>query len=307
MAKPSFTFYNMENDEDMKKGLAAIEAESENAHRRYQQLLGFKKPLLKLVSSIGETEMDSQQKDSVQQMMVSLPGSPSLKINRKIALLGVLYGEKCKEVFDSVSRSVQTLQGLRRVLMNYLEKKHSDNAVVSSRFVAVRSPNHCYGCATTFVTVTAVAEVNNLIKKKVMYCLEHHRSMDIAASIREEMQLLSETCSIADEFWEARLRIAFQLLFSSIKVGARHPAIAEHIILPCLRIISQACTPPKSELANKEAGNGKGGLNSETKSDESAKNSFSPSNNNVNGGIFGLCEEEIQSLTIYQSFSSKIS
>lgn len=339
MAKPSFTFDNMENDEDMKKGLAAIEAESENAHRRYQQLLGFKKPLLKLVSSIGETEMDSQQKDSVQQMMVSLPGSPSLKINRKIALLGVLYGEKCKAAFDSVSRSVQTLQGLRRVLMNYLEKKHSDNSVVSSRFVAVRSPNHCYGCATTFVTqclellqvlskhpnckqqlvaagilselfennihqgpksarlqarsvlcafsegnATAVAEINNLIKKKVMYCLEHHRSMDIAASIREEMQLLSETCSVADEFWEARLRIAFQLLFSSIKVGARHPAIAEHIILPCLRIISQACTPPKSEVTNKEAGNGKSGLNSETKSDESAKNAFSPSNNSsVNG------------------------
>ncbi|KAJ6416173.1 hypothetical protein OIU84_004883 [Salix udensis] len=72
MAKPSFTFDSMENDEDMKRGWAAIELESENAHRRYQQLLGFKKPLLKIVSSIGENEMDSQQKDSVQQMMVSL-------------------------------------------------------------------------------------------------------------------------------------------------------------------------------------------------------------------------------------------
>ena len=67
------------------------------------------------------------------------------------------------------------------------------------------------------------------------------------------MKLLSETCSIVDEFWEARLVIAFQLLFSSIKVGARHPAIAENIILPCLRIMSQACTPPKSEITNKEA------------------------------------------------------
>ena len=101
--------------------LAAIKAESENAHRQYQQLLGFKKPILKIVSSIGETEMNSQQKDFVQQMMVSLPGSPSLKINRKITLLG---GEKCKVAFDYVSRSVQTLQGLRRVLRNYLEKKH---------------------------------------------------------------------------------------------------------------------------------------------------------------------------------------
>ncbi|QCE12751.1 E3 ubiquitin-protein ligase UBR4 [Vigna unguiculata] len=305
MAKPSFTFDNMENDEDMKKGLAAIESESENAHRRYQQLLGFKKPLLKIVSSIGDSEIDSQQKDSVQQMMVSLPG-PSCKINRKIALLGVLYGEKCKAAFDSVSKSVQTLQGLRKVLMNYLHQKHSD-ASVASRFVVSRSPNNCYGCATTFVTqclellqvlarhpnskkqlvssgilselfennihqgakaarvqarivlcslsegdVNAVTELNSLIQKKVLYCLEHHRSMDIAVTTREELLLLSEVCSLADEFWESRLRVVFQLLFSSIKLGAKHPAISEHVILPCLRIISQACTPPKPETPDKE-------------------------------------------------------
>jgi E3 ubiquitin-protein ligase UBR4 len=300
-AKPSFTFDNMENDEDMKRGLVAIESESENAHRRYQQLLGFKKPLLKIVSSIGENDMDSQQKDSVQQMMVSLPG-PSCKINRKIALLGVLYGEKCKAAFDSVSKSVQTLQGLRRVLMYYLHQKQSGNTAGSNRFVVSRSPNSCYGCATVFVTqclemlqvlskhpvakkqliaagilselfennihqgpktarvqarsalcafsegdVNAVAELNSLIQKKVMYCLEHHRSMDIALATREELLLLSEVCSVSDEFWESRLRVVFQLLFSSIKLGAKHPAISEHVILPCLRIVSQACTPPKPD------------------------------------------------------------
>ncbi|XP_022727915.1 auxin transport protein BIG-like isoform X2 [Durio zibethinus] len=311
MAKPSFTFDYMENDEDMKRGLAAIEAESENAHRRYQQLLGFKKPLLKIVSSIGENDMDSLQKDSVQQMMVSLPG-PSCKINRKIALLGVLYGEKCKAAFDSVSKSVQTLQGLRWVLMNYLHQKHSDNSGAGLRFVISRSPNNCYGCATTFVTqcleilqvlskhlnskkqlvaagilpelfennihqgpktarvqaraalcafsegdINAVAELNSLIQKKVMYCLEHHRSMDIAVASREELLLLSDVCSLADEFWESRLRVVFHLLFSSIKLGAKHPAISEHIILPCLRIISLACTPPKPDNAGKDQGFGK--------------------------------------------------
>ncbi|XP_057522070.1 auxin transport protein BIG [Amaranthus tricolor] len=306
MAKPSFTFDNMENDEDMKRGLAAIESESEIAHRRYQQLLGFKKPLLKIVSSIGENEIDSQQKDSVQQMMVSLPG-PSCKINRKIALLGVLYGEKCKAAFDSVSKSVQTLQGLRRVLMNYLHQKHCDNTTEPSRFVVSRSPSSCYGCATTFVVqcleilqvlskhsnskkqlvasgiltelfennihqgprtarsqaravlcafsegdMDAVGQLNSLIQKKVMYCLEHHRSMDIAVATREEMLLLSEVCSSTDEFWESRLRVVFQLLFTSIKVGSNHPVISEHVILPCLRIISQACTPPKSDILEKE-------------------------------------------------------
>ncbi|KAI9082875.1 hypothetical protein K1719_035205 [Acacia pycnantha] len=332
MAKPSFTFDNMENDEDMKRGLAAIESESENAHRRYQQLLGFKKPLLKIVSSIGENDMDSQQKDSVQQMMVSIPG-PSCKINRKIALLGVLYGEKCKAAFDSVSKSVQTLQGLRKVLMNYLHQKHSDNGA-ASRFVVSRSPNNCYGCATTFVTqclevlqvlarhpnskkqlvssgilselfennihqgpkaarvqaravlcslsdgdVNAITELNSLIQKKVMYCLEHHRSMDIAVTTREEMLLLSEVCSLADEFWESRLRIVFQLLFSSIKLGAKHPAISEHVILPCLRIISQACTPPKPDTPEKDQGLGKSQVQTKDESNTNASGFLS----NVSG------------------------
>lgn len=306
MAKPSFLFDDMENDDDMKKGLAAIESESENAHRRYQQLLGFKKPLLKLVSSIGENEIDSRQKDTVQQMMATISG-PSCKINRKIALLGVLYGEKCKGAFDSVSKSVQTLQGLRRVLMNYLHQRQSKSGLSSSAFVLARSPNNCYGCATVFINQclelllvlskysnckkqlvsagiltelfennthqgpksarihtravlcafsdgdpTAVTELNSLIHKKVMYYLEHHRSTDIANATSEELLLLSEICSVPDEFWEARLRIVFQLLFSSIKLGSKHPAISEHVILPCLRIITQACTLPKSDSVSKE-------------------------------------------------------
>jgi E3 ubiquitin-protein ligase UBR4 len=113
--------------------------------------MGFKKPLIKLVSSIGEQEIDSQQKDTVQQMMVSLPG-PTCKVNRKIALLGVLYGEKCKAAFDSVSKSVQTLQGLRRVLMTYLQQKNTIDTNALPAFSIPRSPSSCYGCSTTFVT-----------------------------------------------------------------------------------------------------------------------------------------------------------
>ncbi|KAK3129243.1 hypothetical protein QOZ80_6BG0474630 [Eleusine coracana subsp. coracana] len=322
MAKPTFSFDNMETDDDMRKGLAAIESESENAHRRYQQLMGFKKPLIKLVSSIGEQDIDSQQKDAIQQMMVSLPG-PTCKVNRKIALLGVLYSEKCKAAFDSVSKSVQTLQGLRRVLMTYLHQKNSTDGNALPVFSISRSPSSCYGCSTTFVTqclellqvlskhancrkqlvkagilsevfennihqgprtartlaravlssfseadADAVQELNSLIQKKVMYCLEHHRSMDIAQSTREELLLLSETCALVDEFWEARLRVAFQLLFTSIKVGAKHPAISEHIILPCLKIISQACTPPKSDGGDREAGLGRSSSMLQSKNDD---------------------------------------
>lgn len=345
MAKPSFTFDPMENDEDMKKGLAAIESESENAHRKYQQLLGFKKPLLKLVSSIGETETDSQQKDSVQQMIVSLPGSSSIKINRKIAILGVLYADKCKVAFDSVSKSVQTLQGLRRVLMAYLERKRSSGS--SGVLMAPRPVNRCFGCANTFVgqclewlqvlskqasireqlvgagilrelfennihqgpkaariqaravlcaftegDSAAVSELNHLIKEKTFYCLDHHRSMDISSCVRDELQLLSETTSLSDEFWEARLRVVFQILFRSIQVGARHPMIAEHIILPCLRIVVQACTPPKPESSS---GNDTGAAVpsiSKTRSDEFLKFGYSGANGTRKSSQSGFPEKE---------------
>ena len=55
----------MENDDDMKRRLAAMESESESVCMRYQQLLGFKKSLLGIVANIGENEIDSQQKDSI--------------------------------------------------------------------------------------------------------------------------------------------------------------------------------------------------------------------------------------------------
>lgn len=50
-------------------------------------------------------------------------------------------------------------------------------------------------CAFSEGDINAVTELNSLIQKKVMYCLEHHRSMDIALATREELLLLSEACT----------------------------------------------------------------------------------------------------------------
>ncbi|KAG5528447.1 hypothetical protein RHGRI_029209 [Rhododendron griersonianum] len=50
-------------------------------------------------------------------------------------------------------------------------------------------------------------------------------------------------------FGRSRLRVVFQLLFSAIKSGAKHPAISA--------IIAQACTPPKPDMTDKEPGMGK--------------------------------------------------
>ncbi|GKD53215.1 hypothetical protein Tco_1286602 [Tanacetum coccineum] len=54
--------------------------------------------------------------------------------------------------------------------------------------------------------------------------------MDISVATREELLLLSKVFSLAGEIWESRLRVVFQLLFSLIKMGAKHPSISEHSV-----------------------------------------------------------------------------
>jgi E3 ubiquitin-protein ligase UBR4 len=106
----------------LQKCLAVIEKESENAHKQYQQLVATKKPLLRLISTIGEGLGDQDSPQVAHQVAVPSSTSSTLKVNQSVAVLGVLYGTKCKEAFEQVSRSVETLHGARKALKAYLEK-----------------------------------------------------------------------------------------------------------------------------------------------------------------------------------------
>ncbi|KAI8555504.1 hypothetical protein RHMOL_Rhmol05G0178200 [Rhododendron molle] len=264
MAKPRFIFDSMENDEDMKRGLAAIESESENVHWRYQQLLGFKKPLLKIVLSIGENKILSAKgfcaaNDGlfaltfIKILMAQLHhpdfGYPD---HQTIAMAVLLHSLHCLEILQVLSKRPNSKKQL--VSAGILSELFENNIHQGPKTARVQA--RAALCAFSEGDIDLVAELNSLIQKKVLYCLEHHLSMDIALATHEELLLLSEVCSLADEFWESRLRVVFQL-FSAIKFGAKHPAISEHVILPCLRIIAQACTPPKPDTTDKEPGMGK--------------------------------------------------
>ncbi|KAF2299404.1 hypothetical protein GH714_031845 [Hevea brasiliensis] len=102
--------------------------------------------------------------------------------------------------------------------------------------------------------------------------IEHHRFMDIALATREGLFLLSEVCSLADEFWESNY-----VLFSSCYSRPLNwvPGIAEHIIVPCLRIISQACTPPKPDAVDRELGIGKSASAAQLKDENNSNTSGS--------------------------------
>ncbi|KNA07774.1 hypothetical protein SOVF_168870 [Spinacia oleracea] len=67
---------------------------------------------------------------------------------------------------------------------------------------SARSQARAVLCAFSEGGMNAVSQLNNLIQKKVLYCIEHHRSMDIAVATREEMLLLSESTSeLVDRNW----------------------------------------------------------------------------------------------------------
>ena len=70
----------VETEEDARAARALVESESDAAHHRYQQLAGFRRPLLKLVRSLEESDNDQAAVGAVQQMIVSLPVSASFKV-----------------------------------------------------------------------------------------------------------------------------------------------------------------------------------------------------------------------------------
>ncbi|KAK3280427.1 hypothetical protein CYMTET_11725 [Cymbomonas tetramitiformis] len=309
-ARPSFEHDALRGEEDVRQARAVIEAESDAAHRRYQQLVGFKKPLMKLLASIEEGDVEP--KESLQQMMVSMPLSSSFKINRKMAILGVLYGEKCRGAYDGIARGMHILAGAREALLMYLAAHNAPLPAAAGLELCSaepracqRPPNKCFGCANTFsahcleilaalaphaawrrpllaqdvpgelfrcnlhcgpkpargraravvgelvkAEATAAQELHVLLQRKVHYCLENHRSINVAACVHEELQLLAEVAAEtpsgpdAIEVWQARLRVVFDILFRAVRAeGAASPAVCEHVLLPCLTIILQTASP----------------------------------------------------------------
>lgn len=81
-------------------------------------------------------------------------------------------------------------------------------------------------------------------------------------------------------------------LVALLQVGARHPMIAEHIILPCLRIVSQACTPPKLEGSQVVENATSAPSVSQARSDEPPKPAPFAANGVSKPYQFGLFEKE---------------
>lgn len=63
---------------------------------------------------------------------------------------------------------------------------------------------------------TSKQALTTLIKERVLYCIHHHRSLDVAASMHEEVALLTSLVTgspTADaQAWQSQMMLVFQLL-----------------------------------------------------------------------------------------------
>jgi E3 ubiquitin-protein ligase UBR4 len=147
-AKPSCEHAPVEGDAGVQAARLRIEAETEAAQRRFQQLAGFRTPILKLLQAVEENAEEPRDVGSAVTLGPAA-GASSFRVNRNIAVLGVLYGEKCKGASDGVTRSMQAVAGARAALMEHLAPPRRDSCGVA--IATLRTPTGCYGCASTFI------------------------------------------------------------------------------------------------------------------------------------------------------------
>uniref|UniRef100_A0A0K8SV35 E3 ubiquitin-protein ligase UBR4 n=4 Tax=Lygus hesperus TaxID=30085 RepID=A0A0K8SV35_LYGHE len=150
----------IENDDDRKKTIAAINTHLEKADRVYKQLVGNKPTLEMLLSKISEHRADRGIDEIPNQggglggsssNNAGSGGSSSAMVNRAIQLLAQRYCTDCKASFDDLSRIIQKVVACRSKLVSYDRSQLEVMGTAQDPFPSTTSnhlvPGKCYGCA----------------------------------------------------------------------------------------------------------------------------------------------------------------
>jgi E3 ubiquitin-protein ligase UBR4 len=310
LCRPSFAVETIADDADKAKALAAIQRESENAHKCFLEIASCKRTLEQLLTPLALSDAQS----------AGAPGSSSLGagagagagsaggiIQRQVQVAGTLYCKDAKRWFQSMMHSVRMLSALGQQLASYLgvdsEQQSTTTAAdksSSSSSSSSSSKARCFGCATKFLglafevlvplaerdecrsemikggTLDALVEsamhmgpmysremarslvvalardskeltarVVVLVRRKVSACLAHPLSIDIQAAVEGELALLCDMCSSMDTCWEIKYRALIEVLMEAHHAGFHITAVAEGVMLPCLRLLCQVCAVPR--------------------------------------------------------------
>ena len=71
--------------------------------------------------------------------------------------------------------------------------------------------------------------LTSLIKERVLYCIHHHRSLDVASSMQQELGLLTElvTAGVTADAtaWQSQMLLLFQLLLPATGTSTCCPSL----------------------------------------------------------------------------------
>lgn len=82
-----------------------------------------------------------------------------------------------------------------------------------------------------------------LIKERVLYCIHHHRSLDVAASMQRELGLLTElvtgTPTADGQAWQSQMLLLFQLLLPATGelLGLQSESALQQLLQRCFKLL----------------------------------------------------------------------
>lgn len=74
------------------------------------------------------------------------------------------------------------------------------------------------------------------LERKISFCIDSYRTVDAHTIARFEMSVLESIAVLDDCCWEERLKLVVRILFKASAEALTCSAVAEGIILPCLRV-----------------------------------------------------------------------
>ncbi|KAK9812313.1 hypothetical protein WJX73_001476 [Symbiochloris irregularis] len=254
-AAPAFFYPPLRSSQDRTVALAALTAASEAAFQKQVALADLERPLQEALTSAAQPSsflsVQSTSGDSV-------PG-----VKKALQSVTKMYQDLLRTNHAAALDAHQSTMGIRSALTQQAAPGSDQNAAddlpitVLNGLGSVKLPqsSDSYRAAEFFVSRTATRQLlgrlvqqggssarqqlTALIRQRVMYTVAQHRALRVAECLSEEVALLKELClgNPAPDAWQEQLRLVFELLLHASAVAPGNPAIAEHVVLPCLTIL----------------------------------------------------------------------
>eukprot|EP01135_Chromosphaera_perkinsii_P006329 Nk52_evm58s485 gene=Nk52_evmTU58s485 len=102
--------------------------------------------------------------------------------------------------------------------------------------------------------------VNSILKRKVLFCLDHCLSLDNAGGLSNYIGIITGLSEVHDQFWEQRFHLAVSLLFETIERSIEMPIVMEKVLLPLMKVINAVCCSSENEEPNTSSNSSSSGV-----------------------------------------------